>query len=240
MSIFFCGNYWRVIGILLQFEPERKETRVRERIFAGTRGQIIELLWRGLQTVDELAAALGLTDNAVRTHLVSLERDGLVRQEGRRRGRRKPSLVYVCTPAAEQLLPKPYPDVLAIVLDEFEARHGEDEVHDVLQRTGERLAAAYQARFRGLDNQERLREVGRLLQELGGIAEIEEREDGCRIRGFNCPLASLVAARPQACVISHALIRALLGEATVRERCEHNGVARCAFEVELPAGQVYP
>lgn len=214
----------------------RKGRSVRERILAGTRGQILELLWRGRQTVDELAAALGLTDNAVRTHLVALERDGLVRQEGRRRGRRKPSLIYVCTPVAEQLLPKPYSDVLAAVLVELEARHGEDEVRVHLQRAGERLAAVYQSRFRGLDNQERLREVGSLLRELGGIADVEEWEGCYRIRGFNCPLASVVSARPHACVVAHALIGALLPEAIVRERCEHNGTARCAFDVDLPAG----
>ncbi len=45
---------------------------------ASTRERVLDLLWRGRQTVDELARELGLTDNAVRAHLVALERDGLV------------------------------------------------------------------------------------------------------------------------------------------------------------------
>src|SRR3712207_8581849 len=53
-----------------------------KRFLETTRGQIVALLRRGTRTVEELAAALGLTDNAVRAHLAALERDGLVRQAG--------------------------------------------------------------------------------------------------------------------------------------------------------------
>src|SRR5207249_6425780 len=61
-------------------------TRWDERFFASTRGRIVQLLRRATSTVDELAEALGLTDNAVRAHLAILERDGLVQQKGVRRG----------------------------------------------------------------------------------------------------------------------------------------------------------
>ena len=39
------------------------------------RGRIIALLRRGSSTVEELAAALGVTDNAVRAHLQLIERE---------------------------------------------------------------------------------------------------------------------------------------------------------------------
>jgi DNA-binding transcriptional ArsR family regulator len=42
-----------------------------ERFFAHTRGQVVALLRHGDRTVEELAQALGLTDNAVRAHLVT-------------------------------------------------------------------------------------------------------------------------------------------------------------------------
>ena len=38
------------------------------------------------KTVNELAEELELTDNAVRAHLLSLERDGLIKQSGIQRG----------------------------------------------------------------------------------------------------------------------------------------------------------
>ena len=56
------------------------------RFMESTRGQIVSLLRRSARTVEELAGALGLTNNAIRNHLATLERDGIVRQEGIRRG----------------------------------------------------------------------------------------------------------------------------------------------------------
>ena len=53
-----------------------------------------------------MARALGLTDNAVRAHLATLERDGMVRQAGSRRptGAGKPATLYELQPDTETLL----------------------------------------------------------------------------------------------------------------------------------------
>ncbi|HET8631769.1 MAG TPA: ArsR family transcriptional regulator, partial [Thermomicrobiales bacterium] len=84
------------------------ESGWERRFFGSTRGRVLALLRRASRTVDELARALGLTDNAVRAHLATLERDGLVRQEGLRRGAGKPAYAYDLTPAAERLFPSAY------------------------------------------------------------------------------------------------------------------------------------
>jgi DeoR family suf operon transcriptional repressor len=65
-----------------------------KRFLSSTRGQVVKLLRRGEATVNELAEALSLTDNAVRSHLSGLERDGLVHQSGKRTVTRKPEALY--------------------------------------------------------------------------------------------------------------------------------------------------
>ncbi|HEU5431514.1 MAG TPA: ArsR family transcriptional regulator, partial [Thermomicrobiales bacterium] len=82
------------------------------RFFASTRGQVVTLLRQGERTVDDLARALGLTDNAVRAHLTALERDGLIRQGEPRRTGGKPAFTWTLAPAADRLFPKPYGAVL--------------------------------------------------------------------------------------------------------------------------------
>src|SRR5258708_34553555 len=79
-----------------------------QRFFASTRGRMVTLLRRSSHTVEELAQALDLTDNAVRAHLATLERDGVVQQSGARRGGSKPAYIYSLTPEAEYLFPKAY------------------------------------------------------------------------------------------------------------------------------------
>ena len=73
----------------------------RERLFKSTRGKILDLLRTKERTVNELAAEVRLTDNAVRAHLANLERDRLVAQSGIKAGVRKPHITYALGPDAD-------------------------------------------------------------------------------------------------------------------------------------------
>ena len=88
----------------------------RQRMLSTTRGRVLALLRWGPRTVNDLARSLELTDNAVRLHLSALERDGLVEQEGVRRGIGKPAHVFQLTSEAESLFPKAYATLLGEVL----------------------------------------------------------------------------------------------------------------------------
>ena len=65
--------------------------KVDRRFFESTRGQIVTMLRASPCTVDELARELDLTDNAIRAHLLTLERDGIVQQSGLRRALASPT-----------------------------------------------------------------------------------------------------------------------------------------------------
>ncbi|HYI16504.1 MAG TPA: ArsR family transcriptional regulator, partial [Thermomicrobiales bacterium] len=93
-----------------------------QRFFSSTRGRIVTFLRRSNRTVNELAEELDLTDNAVRAHLATLERDGIVRQQGVRREGGKPSYDYDLTPEAEALFPKAYEPVLRELIGAIEER----------------------------------------------------------------------------------------------------------------------
>src|SRR5207248_1873121 len=112
-----------------------------QRFFESTRGRIIMLLRRANRTVEELAQALDLTDNAVRAHLATLERDGFVRQRGARRGSGKPAFVYELTPETEQLFPKAYGLVLRELLHLLNEHMPADEVEALLRLVCGRLGA---------------------------------------------------------------------------------------------------
>src|SRR5215210_741119 len=113
------------------------------RFFASTRGQIIILLRRATRTVEELAQILGLTDNAVRAHLASLERDGLVEQSGARRGSGKPAFTYDLSAEAEGLFPKPYTSVLSAILDVLSEEMPPEQLENLLRASAARLAGEY-------------------------------------------------------------------------------------------------
>jgi predicted ArsR family transcriptional regulator len=203
-----------------------------DRFLVTTRGRIVGLLRGQPRTVNELAAALGLTDNAVRAHLATLDRDGLVRQSGTRPGFRKPNLTYELTPAAGQLFPKPYAAILQSLLAVLGERLGPADLEAVLREVGRRLAAGLRDEVSGADVRQRVAETVAVLGELGGLAAIEEADGELVIRGSDCPLAAVVEGHPSGCRLAETLLSELVGVPVV-EHCKRDGPLRCAFHVAL-------
>jgi len=201
------------------------------RFLASTRGKIVVLLRRARRTVDELAAAVGLTDNAVRAHLATLERDGLVQQQGVRRGEGKPASLYELTAEAERLFPKAHAPVLSQLLTVMEERTSSDDMSAAMREVGQRLADGAPAPQGS--PRERLESAARLLAGLGGLAEVESSSGRLRLVGYSCPLGAIVDEHPQACLVAEALVARVSG-LPVSEHCERDDghPPRCRFEVE--------
>ena len=202
-----------------------------EKFFESTRGQIVKLLRRSNRTVEDLARALDLTDNGVRAHLAVLERDGIVRQRGsvrRSSGGGKPAYVYELTREAEDLFPKAYEPTLSRLLDVLSDQLGSEESEALLRSVGRRLAEEHTTRADG--THARLEAAVEVLNELGGLAELEERNDTVVIRGYSCPLAGVTPDHPEVCRMAEALVGEVAG-VSVREHCDRGERPRCCFEV---------
>jgi predicted ArsR family transcriptional regulator len=200
-------------------------------LLASSRGKIIGLLRRAQRTVNELAHALGVTDNAVRANLARLERDGLVQQTGNRPSFRKPESTYDITPEAERLFARAYVPVLGTMIGVLESRMGGAELDDHLRAVGKQLAAPHLASLEGLPPEERAARALKILEDLGGLAELEQRDGQISIQGFGCPFSQLVGEHPKLCVVAEALVSELVGR-PVREACDRGGRPRCCFRVE--------
>jgi predicted ArsR family transcriptional regulator len=201
------------------------------RFFDSTRGRVVALLRRTGFTVDELARELDLTNNGVRAHLATLERDGIVRQSGvvrREIGGGKPAYLYELTPEAEDLFPKAYEPVLHRLLDVLAEQLEPDESEALLRSVGRLMAKGETVPTHG--PRERLEAAVEVLNELGGLAELEERDGGFVIRGYSCPLAGLTQEHPEVCRMVETLITELAG-VPVYEHCDRGERPRCCLAV---------
>ena len=209
-----------------------KETKFGTRFFQSTRGRIVGLLRGQTRTVNELAEELEMTDNAVRAHLFTLERDGLVRQSGVQPGHRKPHFAYELTPEAEQLFPKSYDAVLNVLLGVLKQRLAPDELGDVLREVGRNIAAdTTKTVANDSDLPARAEKTVEVLEVLGGAPRLEKEEAKIIIQSTSCPLATAVEAHPEVCRVAESLIAQITG-GRVRERCNKTAIPpRCSFEI---------
>lgn len=203
------------------------------RFLETTRGRVLAHLRRGPATVEELARTMGLTDNAIRAHLTVLERDGLVRQSGVRRGpgAGKPAAVYELAADAEVRFSRAYAPVLTALLEELNSRTTPQETETVMLEAGSRLAAAVP---RSGSVEDRVRAAAALLNDLGGDVTVEREAGGIRLRGSGCPLSATVSHRPEACRAVQGLLSEVVG-APVVLCCEQGAKPRCCFTVPSAA-----
>jgi predicted ArsR family transcriptional regulator len=203
-------------------------TRIGQRFFSTTRGRILLLIRRSAHTVDELADLLGVTRTAVREHLATLERDGLVHRSGARRADGKPAHLYVLSQEAAELFRRGYAPVLRHVLGVIGETLPAEAFEALLREAGRRMASA-QPTPRG-SVRDRAAAAGTLLEELGGVVEFGEVDGVLVVQSPSCPLAFVVLEQPKLC----RLMETVLAEVTglfVRERCDRREPPRCLFEV---------
>lgn len=206
----------------------RRQTPIGQHFFSMTRGRLVQLLRRSPHTVDELTEQLGLTRTAVREHLARLERDGLVQQSGVRRGIGKPAHLYALSPAARELFARGYAPVLQGLLDVLAGRLDPADREALLRDVGRRLAARHPTPSG--DIPERLAAGAELLNDLGGLAEVQKVNGSFVIQGWSCPLASVVQEHPELCHVPETLLSELLG-LPVQEQCDRHDPPRCRFAV---------
>jgi DeoR family transcriptional regulator, suf operon transcriptional repressor len=195
----------------------------------STRGRIVALLRRGERSVEELAAALELTDNAVRAQLVTLEKDGLVRAAGVRRDGAvgKPATVYTLAEESAPIFSSAYAHLLSALLMELSSRVPPAVLESALRDAGRRLAPARHPRG---SYAERVRAGAGLLADLGADADLVRVRDGYEIRGHGCVVSEAVSACPATCRAVEALLSEITG-ATVTEHCDRSKAPSCRFHV---------
>jgi predicted ArsR family transcriptional regulator len=203
-------------------------TGIDKRFFESTKGQIILSLRGTKKTVNELSAELGLTDNAVRAHLLSLERDRLVEQGDLIKGHRKPHFSYRLTPEAEHLFPKSYHSLFNRLLSVLKGRFSDVFVNDVLAETGRSIGATDDAAG---DLDQRVDLALAAIAEVGGSAAAVRSDEGIVIESDGCPFSESVAEHPEVCKLTEAMIQEIVG-LDVKESCDRTGPPKCRFRID--------
>lgn len=192
------------------------------------RGKIIDLLRRSALTPNEIAARLGVTHNAVRSHLSALVRLGLIRKAGLQRGSTRPATLYELASRGEYLLSSAYVPVLAHLLQALGEQISATQLDALMRSVGRSLAAEW-PRVDG-PLQLRVDAAVSLLNDLGAQTEFDVEGHGFTVRAYGCVLAAAVNVRPEICRVMESLLEEFLG-APVEECCDRTARPRCCFRI---------
>ncbi len=200
----------------------------------STRREIINILrTAGPLTVGELGDRLGITHVAVRRHLTSLERDGLVTSVQERLPMGRPTRVYSLTDAADELFPKKYGSLTLEVLD-FMSQADTDLVEQFFTARGQGMVNKYGPEIQtGETMGDRVSRLSEVQLANGYLATWEKADGkGFILKEFNCPVHQISRKYSQACQHELEFFKTVLGtQAVERVECIAKGGSCCRYSI---------
>ena len=126
------------------------------------------------------------------------------------------------------------------VLDAMSEQIAPDQAEQILRSAGHSIGRRYAVQAATGDGtppadlRGRLERAAAVLNDLGGLVELEESDHTMSLCGYICPLSDVSVSHPMVCRMTETLLSDLVG-APVHERCERNERLWCRFEVDTHA-----
>lgn len=204
-----------------------------------TRERVLYLLkLKGALTADLIADELGITSMGVRRHLITLERDGLIKYRIEQRGQGRPGYVYSLTEQGDETFPRTYPQLANSLLDTVKALYGDEGIEKLFDKRTEELSKQYSERLSGKSLKDRVAELVKIRTEEGYMADWEQLDEKTFVlREHNCAICQIAKKCQSACSHELDLFRKVLDDTEVaREKHIIKGDAVCAYVIRAKTG----
>ncbi|CAM4494346.1 metalloregulator ArsR/SmtB family transcription factor [Paenibacillus phoenicis] len=199
----------------------------------STRERILHLMkTAGPLSAKELTTELQITEMAVRRHLGTMERDGLIESKMIRQTAGRPTAVYGLTELAEGLFPKRYHSLTLDLLDELAEESGEDMVDRLFDRRKEKLSRKYMSEMQGKSLTEKVRTLSEIQNDNGYMTELQETDHGEYVlMEHNCPISQIANRYNHACDCELKLFESLLDADVERTECLAQQGRKCVYVI---------
>ena len=202
-------------------------------MFGERRKQLLRHLLRNKSgaTVDELTRTLGVTRTAVRQHLASLMRDGLVAPAETRPTGGRPEQLFVLTDEGKEAFPRHYSWFAQLLIEAMTKEHGATGLRVRLGRIASAVVAQLREREPRKENaRQRVEKLATLMDELGYDARMAKDVGGAlAIEADNCVFHELAMKNPEICQFDLALLGGYSGSKVELHECMARGGHVCRF-----------
>ena len=186
--------------------------------------------------LEELANVMKVSRMAVHKHLGLLQQRGLVEAVETRGHVGRPRMVYQLTSQSKTVFPKSYSAIATHALDFIERNMGKEAIEKVLRERQSELFDQYYKRLKDLDFDKQVKELARIRDEEGYIAESKkESKSGSGkyvLLEYNCPIIHIAEKHWEACSTETELFEKLLGADIETTHRAAKGDSVCKFIIK--------
>jgi predicted ArsR family transcriptional regulator len=183
--------------------------------------------------LEELANVMKISRMAVHKHLALLQQRGLVEGIETRGHVGRPRIVYQLTNQSKTIFPKSYSAIASHALDFIERNMGKEAVEKVLRERQSELFDEYYKRLKDLDFDKKVKELARIRDEEGYIAESKKLKGGVHLLlEYNCPIIHIAEKHWEACSTETELFEKLLGAKIETTHRAAKGDLICKFAIK--------
>ena len=194
--------------------------------------------------LEELAKVMKVTRMAIHKHLVLLQNRGLVEGIETRGHVGRPRMVYQLTSQSKTVFPKSYGAIATHALDFIERNMGKEGVEKVLHERQSELFDQYYKRLKNLDFEKQVKELARIRDEEGYIAESKKESKSANggkyvILEYNCPIIHIAEKHWEACSTETELFEKLLGANIETTHRVAKGDSICKFVIKQKSEEYF-
>lgn len=203
-----------------------------------TRQKIIMLLKKSEHmTVANLSGKMGITPMAVRQHLMTLERKGIIDYTAQKYGIGRPVYLYKLTEKARDIFPKSYGLLINEILRTIEDTDGRKKIDKIFRIRKDLHLSEMGKDMEGIGSMhDKVKALSKMLDKQGFMCELEETDAGFRLKQFNCLLHGVASEFPEACKYELELYSELLGQDIIRTQWQREGAPSCIYEIPRKNG----
>jgi predicted ArsR family transcriptional regulator len=227
---------------------------------SGTRREILgEIKKSGETSISQLTKKLNIVTNAVRGHMVLLEKENLVTFRWLRQKKGRPLKIYKLSEDAEIYFTKKYDYLLneiikeIILLDGTEklkfltydweawenapiATKGSEKFQQILSSLALRWAGEIKEKLNlsGLPFDESMKRFTDYLNSEGYLTSLEKKANGYVLSNYNCIYRNTSRLYRDICGITPSIIKELTGAAVSIRTTIHDGSPCCILDIARP------
>lgn len=202
---------------------------------SGTREEILgEIKKAGEISIPELTKKLNIVTNAVRGHMVLLEKENLVQYRWVRQKKGRPLKIYKLSEQAEIHFPKKYDFLLSELIDEIIEEDGIDKFKHILNSLSKKWANRFKIKqnIEGLSNEDILKSYVDYLNEQGYLASLQKTNSSYTISLYNCIYRNASRRHRELCNIKLSIIKDLVNAKVDLITTVHDDSPCCVLNVK--------